>query len=500
MKTAVPSPRRPARLSAASPSRIGISFRVPSRRLPAHSGAPALIRMPTFIRLLGLVLALLVMIPAAHAERFDYRLEPRQIADGVYVLVGLKEDFSFANGGNIVNTGFIVGPDGVIVIDTGSSRRYGEQMLAAIRRVTDRPVVMTLNTHHHPDHFLGNQAFPVDTLAALPGTIAAIRSEGEAFNANMYRLNGDWMRDTEVVVPTRAVTPGRQRIGGRDLELLALGGHTAADLVVVDHDSGTVFAADLVFNGRAPTTPHADIPRWLGALDTLARLPARRWVPGHGEVATDPAPLQQTRDYLVWLQATIRQGAEDGLDMTELFATPIPARLRTLALVEEEFRRSVAHLFPAAEQAVLEGSATRDETADLATGIHTRHFANIDFADLRDALAEAIAAEGISEPVISHFSQMLDRTAADLDHARGLYAAAEILSFCSAAVAARLATEAREHIALCPLSIAVHAQAGAPREVRIAYRPPAIDTPGGKAARELMARIVARAAALVGRD
>ena len=70
----------------------------------------------------------------------------------------------------------------------------------------------------------------------------------------------------------------------------------------------------------------------------------------------------------------------------------------------------------------------------------------------------------------------------------------------AAAVAARLATEARELIALCPLSIAVHAQADAPREVRIAYRPPAIDTPGGKAARELMARIVARAAALVGRD
>ena len=90
--------------------------------------------------------------------------------------------------------------------------------------------------------------------------------------------------------------------------------------------------------------------------------------------------------------------------------------------------------------------------------------------------------------------------AADLGHARGLYAEAEILTFCSAAVAARLATEAREHIALCPLSIAVHAQAGASREVRIAYRPPAIDTPGGKAARELMARIAARATALVGRD
>lgn len=317
----------------------------------------------TIAALLILVLALVATPARAEApssapsdtlsDAFDYRLVPREIAPGAYVIVGLKEDFSFANGGNIVNTGFIVGTEGVIVIDTGSSRRYGEQMLAAIRRVTPLPVVLTLNTHHHPDHFLGNQAFPPATLAALPDTIAALRSEGEGFNANMYRLNGDWMRDTEVVVPGRAIASGRQRIGGRDVEFIALGGHTVADLVVVDHESGTVFAADLIFNGRAATTPHADLARWLAALDTLESLPAKRWVPGHGEVATDTAPLRETRDWLRWLADTIRSAAEEGLDMNEVFATPIPARFAGLALAEQEFRRSVTHLFPAAEQAAL---------------------------------------------------------------------------------------------------------------------------------------------------
>ena len=90
MKPAAPSPRRPALLSAASPARIEVSCRVWSRRLPAHGDAATRIGLPALIRLLGLVLALLVMIPGAHAERFDYRLEPRQIADGVYVLVGAK--------------------------------------------------------------------------------------------------------------------------------------------------------------------------------------------------------------------------------------------------------------------------------------------------------------------------------------------------------------------------------------------------------------------------
>ncbi|WP_374615997.1 quinoprotein relay system zinc metallohydrolase 1 [Thauera aminoaromatica] len=331
------------------------------------SCAPALQRRPAARALRTLLAGLLVALCAllltalpAHAEDFagdfNYRLQPRELAPGAWVVVGLKEDFSFANGGNIVNTGFIVGREGVIVIDTGSSKRYGEQMLAAIRRVTPLPIVLTVNTHHHPDHFLGNQAFPRATLAALPETIAALRSEGEGFNANMYRLNGDWMRDTEVVVPERALAAGRQRIGGRDVELVALGGHTVADLVVIDHDSGTVYAADLLFNGRAPTTPHADLLRWLAALDTLEGLPARRWVPGHGEPATDLAPLRQTRDYLGWLAQAIRTGAESGQDMTELFQTPIPQRFAGLALVEAEFRRSVVHLFPAAEQAVLEAA------------------------------------------------------------------------------------------------------------------------------------------------
>ena len=331
------------------------------------SCAPALQRRPAARALRTLLAGLLVALCAllltalpAHAEDFagdfNYRLQPRELAPGAWVVVGLKEDFSFANGGNIVNTGFIVGREGVIVIDTGSSKRYGEQMLAAIRRVTPLPIVLTVNTHHHPDHFLGNQVFPRATLAALPETIAALRSEGEGFNANMYRLNGDWMRDTEVVVPERAIAAGRQRIGGRDVELVALGGHTVADLVVIDHDSGTVYAADLLFNGRAPTTPHADLLRWLAALDTLEGLPARRWVPGHGEPATDLAPLRQTRDYLGWLAQAIRTGAESGQDMTELFQTPIPQRFAGLALVEAEFRRSVVHLFPAAEQAVLEAA------------------------------------------------------------------------------------------------------------------------------------------------
>lgn len=134
-----------------------------------------------------------------------------------------------------------------------------------------------------------------------------------------------------------------------------------------------------------------------------------------------------------------------------------------------------------------------------AEGIVVEHFPGVPFADLREALADAIADEGLSAPVVSRFGAMLERTAPDLGHDPALYGDAEILSFCSAGVAARLVAEAREHIALCPLSIAVYSLPQTPRDATLAWRPPTLDSPGGDAVRALMARIVAGTARLVGR-
>ncbi|MDX9887106.1 DUF302 domain-containing protein [Thauera sp.] len=158
------------------------------------------------------------------------------------------------------------------------------------------------------------------------------------------------------------------------------------------------------------------------------------------------------------------------------------------------FRLALGPLLLACSFLFAPAAIAREPAADVVS----RNFFEVDFADLRDALVEAIAEEGIATPVVSHFGDMLARTAGDLGHRPDLYAHAEILTFCSASVAASLATEAREHIALCPLSVAVYALPGAPRTVLIAYRPPAVDSAGGDAARALLARLVARAAKLVG--
>ncbi|MBP6194003.1 MAG: MBL fold metallo-hydrolase, partial [Methyloversatilis sp.] len=198
---------------------------------------------------------------AQAAERFDYGLTPQKIAENTWVLIGKTEDITRANGGNIVNTAFVVTRDGVVVIDSGPSRRYGEQMRRAIAGVTDRSVIRVFNTHHHPDHFLGNQAFDGVPMSALDATRAGMREQGGAFADNMYRMAGDWLSGTEALAASETAVPGGLAIGGHEFQVIALEGHTEGDLVILDRTTGVLYAGDLIFLDRAPTTPHASIER-----------------------------------------------------------------------------------------------------------------------------------------------------------------------------------------------------------------------------------------------
>lgn len=333
-----PSPRRPAR----------------EKHLPAASAEP-LQRFRFSLRLA--LFSLFLAAPLVKASDFNYHLSAQAVADDVHAFIGRTEDFSTANGGNIVNTAFIVAPAGLIVIDSGPSLRYGEQMRRAMLTVSERPLALLINTHHHPDHFLGNQAFAGTPISALPATIDGIASEGNAFAENLFRLTGDWMKGTEVLAPTQALSTGTREIAGRRLRLIGLNGHTGSDLAIYDERSGVLFTGDLVFNGRAPTTPHADVTHWLTALDALEAITREAGfsalLPGHGAVSRDAAPIHQTRAWLRWLQTSMQQAAHDGLDMNEVLALPLPAEFAEWPVAASEFRRSVGHLFPAAEQAVL---------------------------------------------------------------------------------------------------------------------------------------------------
>lgn len=308
----------------------------------------------TYLRslLAGLVILALAM-PAAAGSRY-YDIAPEQIAPDTYVVFGAQEDFTGAHHGAIANTGFIVTDDGVVVIDTGPSRLYGEAFRRAIARVTDKPVAQVYITHAHPDHFLGNNAFEDVPIAALPGTIDAVRRIGSDLASNLYDLVGAAMRGTTAVVPDQAVTPGaRVTVGDHELELIGTGGHTDADLMVLDHATGVLFTGDIAFHDRAPTTPNADLDRWARTIADARARDFKRVVPGHGPVTADDAPLRQTGDYLQWLVVRFTQDAASGKSAAEVMFQPLPERWAKLAVEPAEYRRSVSHLYPAIERHAL---------------------------------------------------------------------------------------------------------------------------------------------------
>jgi quinoprotein relay system zinc metallohydrolase 1 len=289
------------------------------------------------------------------AETFAgrYALRPEPVAEGIWLVRGTDAPIAFANGGAIANCAIIATAAGPVLFDCGPSLAYGQALRRIARDLTRRDPALVLVSHLHPDHDLGAGAFDPAIVAALPGTMADIARDGPGMTDAMFRMLADWLRGTELVVPMRRLEPGPLEIGGRTLQLLALSGHSGGDLAVLDPGTGTLIAGDLVFHDRAPATPHADLARWRAALDTLAALPHRLLLPGHGPADRAGAAIAQTRDWLAWLETTLTDAAANGLDMVEAGELPIPERFAGLAAARYELQRSVSHFYPAIEAARL---------------------------------------------------------------------------------------------------------------------------------------------------
>lgn len=254
-------------------------------------------------------------------------LSVSEVAPGVFVHAAPVALADADNGGDIANLGFVVGADGVAVVDTGGTPAVGTRLRAAIAEHTDRPVLAVINTHMHPDHTFGNVAFrgsgPGGTdpafighaalapaLAARAGHYAAITREA---------VGADLAGPEAIIVPDRPVEGTLALdLGGRVLELTAWPtAHTNNDLTVFDRRSGTLFAGDLVFMQHLPVVD-GSITGWLDVATALAAIPATRVVPGHGPAtASWPEALEAQQHYLNDIAATVRAAIAAGVPLAQ---------------------------------------------------------------------------------------------------------------------------------------------------------------------------------------
>lgn len=285
------------------------------------------------------------------AQQLSYDLHPVKIADNSYYLLGKTEYFSVENGANISNCAFIVTPNSVIVIDSGSTFLYGKELIAQIKKITPLPIRYLVNTHHHPDHFLGNKAFENVTILATQQTKDEIATNGDAYIVNLTNLSFDWMEGTQIKVPNKVISGesgGHKtlQLEGYGLEFFFLDGHTKSDLAVYDAHSKILYASDLVFYNRTPATPHANLPRWIETLQRLRTLDYDYIVPGHGPVSKSKEPIDQTLKYLRFMDKLFTQSAAEGLNIYEVIALSVPDDISTMPMFAEEFERSVINLYP----------------------------------------------------------------------------------------------------------------------------------------------------------
>jgi len=291
------------------------------------------------------------LLPAFELEAapLTYGLSAQRLDDGVWMIAGRQEAITQKNGGAIANIVIFDTSAGAVIVDTGPSRRFGEELSALATELTGKPVARVFLTHIHPDHVFGNQAFKPEALAATEGVVKGLKDMGEGYADAMYRAAGDWMRGTELVLPKSVVAAGVEDFGNRRLRLLTMRGHTASDLVIFDERSGFLVAGDLVFLDRAATTPNANLEHWKIALANLGGIPHRLLVPGHGPAENSTRGLDQTRQWIMMIEDTIRGAFDRGLDINEAAALPLPAWTEGIALARYEYERSLTHIYPKLE-------------------------------------------------------------------------------------------------------------------------------------------------------
>jgi cyclase len=231
----------------------------------------------------------------------------KKVAEGVYAAIG-------ADGGKAgSNAGFVVGSNGVLVIDTFEEVGPARDLLAEIRKITNLPVRFVVNTHYHLDHTGGNAVF-----AQAGATILAQRN----LRGWLRTENLKFFRDPKpeqramveaLVLPDMVYTDAVDiYLGTRQIQVRYMLGHTGGDSVVTVPDADVVFAGDLVWQKHLPNLIDATTSDWVKTLEKLlADHPSGTFISGHGDVAT-PADVRDFHDYLVMLREAVAKAQASG--------------------------------------------------------------------------------------------------------------------------------------------------------------------------------------------
>ncbi|MET0066616.1 MAG: MBL fold metallo-hydrolase [Candidatus Thiodiazotropha sp.] len=273
-----------------------------------------------------LLILLLCVLAPVHAERGpaipDYPAV--EVAEGVFVIHGPLGVPSVENQGFMNNPAFIIGRDGVVVIDPGSSVQTGEMVLRQLRGKTDLPVVAVFNTHIHGDHWLANQAIheaypeaPIFGHEEMFRQVAA--GEGRAFLATLMRMTDGAVSGTEEVPPDHK-TAHADQLTFADITLrihFQPQAHSRSDIMIELPQKKLIFLGDNAMSKRLGQMDSATFKGNIAALDMALQTDAEIFVPGHGKTGGKEV-AEIYRGYLSGLKQQVAGFFEEGLSDFEM--------------------------------------------------------------------------------------------------------------------------------------------------------------------------------------
>ena len=266
-----------------------------------------------FVLLLGLAFPRLAEVSTRGSVlKADDDFAITKVADGVYAAVAK------AGGMASGNAGFVVGDEGVLIVDTFFTPTAVEELIETIGNETKQPIKYAINTHYHLDHTGGNQVLaarsipiighdnliawqttknrrflpPPEELRKRQADITKQLSETPADQAaKRAQLEGQ-LRRIEAIMkitltnPTVTFSSGTMHLylGKREIVLFTLPGHTGGDVLAFVPDANVVFTGDLGWRKTLPNLIDATVNDWIPSLDKLLQqYPTARFIPGHGE-------------------------------------------------------------------------------------------------------------------------------------------------------------------------------------------------------------------------
>ena len=263
-----------------------------------------MLRFPNLLLLLGLALS----CSGARAADAKPLFTLHQVGNGVWAAIALP-------GGNAgSNSGFIIGDDGVLVVDSFEDPAAAQALLEVIHEKTPLPVRYLVNTHYHLDHVSGNGIYQ-----AAGAVILAQRNVRAWEHSDNLKFFGDRITPAQrqtvqsYVLPSVLYRRGIEvYLGNRKVVVRVLPGHTGGDSIVLVPDADVVFTGDLFWEHSLPNLIDANT---LAQIHTntvfLTDYRAATFVPGHGDIGK-AADVRAFRDYLVSLRQAIKAAQDHG--------------------------------------------------------------------------------------------------------------------------------------------------------------------------------------------